>query len=103
VLSRRGLSVHGSKVWVYGGCAALVGLSALSLPWLQKGNLLLGVLLLIAFGSLGLFPCYYSFSQELSVRHQGRFPAHWRLRMVDILAMPTNSSAGTSIRARTTE
>jgi ACS family hexuronate transporter-like MFS transporter len=71
-LSRSGMSVHRSKVWVYGGCALLVGLAALSLPWLQKGNLLLGVLLLLAFGSLGLFPCYYSFSQELSVRHQGK-------------------------------
>lgn len=71
-LCRGGLSVHRSKVIVYGACAVLVGASALALPWLPKGYPLLGVLLLIAFGSLGLFPCYYSFSQEISVQHQGK-------------------------------
>jgi len=29
-------------------------------------------LMMVAFGSLGLFPCYYSFAQELSSQHLGK-------------------------------
>ena len=46
-------------------------LAGLSIPLLAAGNGLMLVLMLMAMGSLGLFPCYYSFSQELSPRHQG--------------------------------
>ncbi|MCB1227535.1 MAG: MFS transporter [Verrucomicrobiales bacterium] len=66
-----GLSAHGARRWVYAGGCGLTSLSLL-LPGLQRGPVLLAVLLLIGAGSLALFPCYYSFVQELSARHVGR-------------------------------
>ena len=70
-LHRRGFSVHWSRSVTFGICACMVALGGL-IPWLPAGRGLTTVLLLVAAGSLGLFPCYYSYSQELSTRHQGK-------------------------------
>lgn len=66
-----GCTPHQSRRYVYCGGCVLTSLSIL-LPWMDKGWALLVVLLLIGAGSLSLFPCYYSFVQELSPAHVGR-------------------------------
>jgi ACS family hexuronate transporter-like MFS transporter len=54
--------------------AACVGLTSLSLAaaYMPASPLLLGLLLAIGFGSLGQFPIYYAFTQEISTRWMGR-------------------------------
>jgi ACS family hexuronate transporter-like MFS transporter len=70
-LVRRGMSVHGSRVLVYAGMSllAMLTLAASALP---QGLPLLGTLLVVGFGALGVFPCYYSFAQEVPGRHVGK-------------------------------
>lgn len=70
-LVKRGSDAHRSRRWVYAGACLLTSLSIL-LPWLHQGWLLLTVLLIIGAGALALFPCYYSFVQELSPLHVGK-------------------------------
>jgi ACS family hexuronate transporter-like MFS transporter len=70
-LARRGVGVQGSRLVVYAACSVLTALSIVA-ALLPAGWLLLGVLLVIGFGALGLYPAYYSFSQDLTVRHQGK-------------------------------
>jgi len=71
LIRRRGRTPHDAQRTVYAGACVLTSLSVF-IPWLGKGPLLLAVLLLIGAGALALFPCYYSFVQELSDRHVGR-------------------------------
>ena len=70
-LARTGWNVHRSRLAVF----LLFGvLSTLSIPaaFMSRGPLLLASLLVVAFGSLGLFPIYYSLNQELSAKNQGK-------------------------------
>ncbi len=71
LLARHGLTVHVSRLVVYLIYAlfASLGIAAAFLP---AGPLLLAVLLMVGFGALGVMPAYYSFSQDLTVRHQGK-------------------------------
>lgn len=92
-LARRGVGILNARLTVFGICAALTSLTTLAayLPqgWLNepsylyipnnpfaiyipRGLPLLAVLLVVAAGSLGLFPCYYSFVQELNSKHVGK-------------------------------
>lgn len=89
-LCRSGLTAHKSRLIVFGACSALVASGGL-IPLLPKGPALIAVLMIVGIGSLGLFPCYYTFTQELSVAHQGKvsgtlgtiawiFPSLWHWR-----------------------
>ena len=96
LLHRRGQTPHAARCWVFGVCSLLVASGAL-IPLLGKGPALIAVLMTVGIGALGLFPCYYAFTQELSVTHQGKvsgtlgtiawiFPSvwHWQFgRWVD--------------------
>ena len=70
-LHQFGFSVHRSRCTAFGVCALLVAMGGW-IPWLPAGPALFIVLMIVACGSLGLFPCYYTFSQELSKRHLGK-------------------------------
>ena len=70
-LARRGLSPHAAKSRVYLFCSVLTSLTVL-VAILPKGWLLLASLLLVGAGALGVYPCYYSFMQEISSRHVGK-------------------------------
>lgn len=70
-LYRRGMNIHASRVLVYLCCAMLTALTTLA-AFLPQGWALMFVLLLVGAGALGLFPCYYSFTQEVSISHMGR-------------------------------
>lgn len=82
-LITRGWDVHRARVATFSACAGLAFL-AVAVAFLPEANVeengfwtplsmvLLGTLLLVAAGTLGLYPNYYSFSQELTRTHQGK-------------------------------
>lgn len=67
----RGVSVFSSRRIVFTICSLLCALS-LCIPFLPKGPLFLATWLVMGMGALGVFPCYYSFTQDLSVRHPAK-------------------------------
>jgi MFS transporter, ACS family, hexuronate transporter len=67
----RGCDVHRAKVLTFTGCAALTVL-AVGVAFMPAGPMLVVTLLVVAAGTLGFFPNYYSFAQELSRTHQGK-------------------------------
>ena len=79
-LHARGASVLNSRRIVFTICALLVML-AMFVPALSRGELTIpglsarvaaiGAMMLVAAGSLGVFPCFYAFSQELSQHRIG--------------------------------
>jgi ACS family hexuronate transporter-like MFS transporter len=64
------LTTHMGKRRVYQACTLLTCSAAL-IPWLGRGLALDAVILVVGVGALGLFPCYYSFVQDLSDHHVG--------------------------------
>jgi ACS family hexuronate transporter-like MFS transporter len=66
-----GIGVHRARVLVYAVAALLTTLSVV-IAIMPTGPMLLALLLVLAFGALAMFPAYYSFSQELTVEHQGK-------------------------------
>jgi ACS family hexuronate transporter-like MFS transporter len=70
-LHRRGLTVGTARWLVFTNCAIGTAVSV-GVACTPAGNLLVMQLLVMAAASLGLFPCYYSLAQEISVRHQGK-------------------------------
>jgi ACS family hexuronate transporter-like MFS transporter len=70
-LTGEGWSVHRARMTTFAVCTVLTALSTLT-PRLPASPLFLATLLAIGFGSLGQFPTYYAFTQELSVRQMGK-------------------------------
>ena len=70
-LAKRHIRVHTARVIVFAACCALCATCALT-PMLDKGWVLLAVLLLSGAGALGMFPLYHAFTQDLSGTHQGK-------------------------------
>ena len=71
VLVWAGLGLHTSRVVTFAICTAIV-LSALALPIVDSAAIRTAILLTFGFGAFGLFPTYFTLSQELSARHQGK-------------------------------
>jgi len=63
-------SIHAARMTLALGCSLLTALSTVA-AWLDASWLLLILLLVIAFGALGIFPLYYAFTQEITAKQMG--------------------------------
>ena len=70
-LAHRGFSLFTARVSVFAACCLLTSLTIVA-AILPAQPLLLASLLLVAAGSSGVYTTYYSLTQDLSKRHQGK-------------------------------
>jgi ACS family hexuronate transporter-like MFS transporter len=70
-LTGQGWPVHRARMATFTVCVGLTALSVATAT-LPASWTLLALLLVIGFGSLGQFPTYYAFTQDLSVRQMGK-------------------------------
>ncbi len=86
------VDVHDAKRRIF--TLAACGVSCMVfIPLLAKGWLLMTVLLVVAASSLALFPCYYSFVQELSASHVSRLTGLFSM-WVWVITSPLHSLFG---------
>jgi ACS family hexuronate transporter-like MFS transporter len=69
--TRLGLPVHRSRMTAF-LIFSLIVLASIPAAYTGDSNVVMGLFLVMGFGALGVFPNYYSFTQELSTRHQGK-------------------------------
>lgn len=70
-LAHRGMSIKKSRSLTFLTCGTMTG-TLMLVPFLTQGPWLLAVFLIAGAGTLGLFPMFYSFSQDVSKDHQGK-------------------------------
>lgn len=70
-LSRAGWNVHRARLTMFFGFALLAA-AAIPAAYLDRGWGLVSMFWVAGFGSLGLFPLYYSLNQEISAKNQGK-------------------------------
>jgi MFS transporter, ACS family, hexuronate transporter len=70
LLVKRGWQVFPARTMAFGICAMFT-LAAVAIPYVEKGPLLLILLMLAGAGTLGLNPHYYALAQELPHRNMG--------------------------------
>lgn len=68
----RGMGIHRARVLMFSLSVFLAAACVIAAAIVPSGLTLLILLLVIGFAGLAMFPNYYSFSQELTVQHQGK-------------------------------
>ncbi len=69
-LANRLKSIHRARMALFLGCSILTALSTVAAVT-PASPLLIVLLIVIAFGALGVFPLYYAFTQEISAKRMG--------------------------------
>lgn len=95
-LFRNGFSATASRKIITGVCAALAGI-AIFIPWIPSGPALFAAMLLVGAGLLGIHPCFYAFSQEVSARHQGKVTGLMNL-LIWVISSPFQWAFGAFVK-----
>jgi ACS family hexuronate transporter-like MFS transporter len=70
-LVKRGMQAQRARLAIVAGCSLFCALT-IAAAMMPRGPLLSATLLVIGAAAAGLFPCYYSYAQEVCPRHMGK-------------------------------